>query len=615
MRLRRNAALLMLLATLFSSFAGPMGCADSHPDVKQRSLLGDDAPFYGSLLQKVLSGLLQGAASKGGSAAMGEIMELLGWGGSDDKSALDAMSQKLDQIVSLLGDIESTLESLLQQLNITEEEIIANTNDPSDAITNIKTSHQELQGLADGKDPGTVDQATLQTFVNRVENIYVIDEKINAINDAIIPPDIAKSPVLGNFTDLGINRVAQGKSLTDAYLGVESYFSQLLYYQLEGVNLFVETKIYRKKAGLSQIDGMDAQAYMDFFTKNELQPEVDNFMNNVCRLILSQVDLSDYDHFLPSDAPTILSRANFFRIQSLNEDHFGLRGTLIATQDLVSSVMTINARSRQTGRLYSGTGTLYTVQGVTYDYWTGNAVKGSSDYTVIAYDFGDAAPGDYDILDANGNVIGSATVQTYKDDYTVDASGTIHYGHFVIKKRVGQKDAFNNNAIWSWWNANLQNIGANGSAAARYTGLSGGAQNDAYNGDDELDAHFLYMGSANTGLTIHYFGVHAYGKTHSSSNSDAGGFAHSKIRYTIGIWDATTNKLVHIFNSATKTTPDSGSVGIDDYLQVDWSFPDPSPGHDYYIYFNCHIDGDSYYGNAGGDMTIDGIAGNVYITF
>ncbi len=243
MRIGRNTALVvLLLAMLIFSVAAPMGCGDSQREAPYPSLQGDEASFYGSLLQAVLSGLLKGAAGQAGSAAMGEIMELLGWGGgSGDKSVLDEMSKKLDKIIQILNDIRSTLQSLLLALNITEEEIIANTNDPTEAITNIRTSHQELQGLAKGKNPGTVDQTTLQNFTNRVENIFVIDKQINAIHDAILPPTIAKSPVLENYTNLGINRISQqSKRLTDAYLGLENYFSQLLYYQMEGVNLLQE---------------------------------------------------------------------------------------------------------------------------------------------------------------------------------------------------------------------------------------------------------------------------------------------------------------------------------------------------------------------------------------
>jgi len=620
MRHKRNIAFILSLVLLLS-FASPMGCGDSSPVERHRTLLGDEETFYGSLLQKVISGLFEGAEHEIGSNVMGEILDLLGWGSSSDQQYLDAMTQTLQDIVNLLGDVIKTLNALLIQLNITKEEIIANTNDPTNAITQIETAHEELQGQAQGKDPGTVDEATLKTFVDRVENIFVIDEQINAIHDAILPPDIAKTPVLDNFAALGINRIEQqSKSLTDAYLGLETYFSQLLYYQMEGVNLFVETKIFRTKAGLPQIDGMDAKAYMDFFNKNKLQPEVDNFMNNVYRLILSQVSLADSSSFLPADTSAILSRANFFRIQALNQDHFGLRGTIISTKDIISGVIPLRAVNKEnTDDIYDGSGTLSTASGKTYDFWQGDHVSGNSDYYVISYDFenvGDVPnDGTYDIIvDVKETVLASPTVQSYTPDYVQEDTGKISYGHALMHKRVGAKEAFNNNATWSWWSTDLKNTGANGNASVRWTGLEGGAQNDDYHGEDELDAHFVYSSSVSAPITIHY-SAHAYGSTSSSSNSDAGGFANSKIYYRIGLWDGTTSRDVHRFKANQVTTPDSGSASLGDHVSGSFVFDDPSPGHDYYVYFNCQIDGNSYYGSAKGKITIDSIEGNLYVSF
>ncbi|MFO8163101.1 MAG: hypothetical protein ACQEQ7_09530 [Thermodesulfobacteriota bacterium] len=621
MKLKRNISFILSIAVLLS-FISPMGCgdSDSEPVENHRTLLGDEQPFYGSLLKKIISGLFEGAGQKIGYKAMGEILELLGWGSGGDQEYLDAMTQKLQEIVNLLGEIINSLKALLIQLNITEEEILANTNDPTAAITQIETAHEELQGLAQGKNPGTIDEKTLKDFVLRVENTFVIDEQINTIHDAILPPDIAKTPVLNNFASLGINRIIQGgKSLADAYLGLETYFSQLLYYQMQGVNLFVETKVFRTKAGLPQIDGMDAKVYMDFFAKKKLQPEVDNFMNNVYRLILSQVSLEDSSSFLPADTSAILSRANFFRIQVLNQDHFGLRGTLISTKDLISDVIDLNAKNIQNSAVYQGSGVLSTASGKTYDFWQGNHVSGVSDYYAISYDFGNAGdvPGDgtYGIIvEKEGTILAYAKVQSYTPDYVQDKTGTISYGHALMYKRVGAKDAFNNNATWSWWEDDLKNTGANGNASARWTGLSGGAQNDEYHGEDELDAHFIYASTESAPITLHY-SAHAYGTTQSSSNSGAGGFANSKIYYRIGLFDATTNRNVHQIKTNQATTPDSGKASLNDHVSGKFVFPDPSPGHDYYVYFNCQIKGNSYYGSAKGEITIDSIERKIYLSF
>jgi len=660
-------------------------------------LQGDEASFYGGLLKEVVSGLVCAATGEKGcivSESMGLILKLLGWGDSNnsgDVKLLKDMSAKLDQIVNLLNDIQDTLKKLLGQLIITEGEIIANTNSPNDAIDKINSSHKELRGWSKGT-PGSVNQPTMMDTqtgpIPRIEgSVYDIYNQVDNINYAILPltPETTW-PILNNFTKLSIDK---GNSLTDTYPVLEQYFSKLLYYQMMGVNLIVETKIYREKAKLSQIGNQNAQTYLTDsdtgFIPTMLKPEVDNFMNNVYRMILSKVNLVDTANFLPSEAQGILSRANFFRIQTLNLDHFGLRGTLIATQDLVSSVMTVKARNKQTGHIYPGTGTLYTVsrtgfsydvQVKTYDYWNGNNVKPSSDYTVIEYDFGDAPLGDYDILerqvlwatgtyghpgatykmqddgnfvisdrnglplwasgtyghpgayyvmqddgnfvilDASDNVIGSATVQTFKDDYTVpqDGSGTINYGHFLLQRRYGAKDAFNRNPIWTWKVEPLKNAGADGSSdiRTRYVSLRGKSDgDDEYYGGAELKANFVYTGPANKGFTITY-SAHAYGTAQTSLFFSF----TSTIRYKISIWDNTTNQGVLPFRDRSETSEQSSTKRIDEHPQGSWYFPNPSPGHEYSIVFYCHIDGSSsFWGSAEGDMTIDSIAGNVFITF
>jgi hypothetical protein len=566
-----------------------MGCGDSKPVVKDTPLQGYESSFYGALLSKVLGGLVSGAAGEIGGDAMGYILSLLGYGGSGDQGQLDAMSQKLDQIVSLLNQIQQTLDQLLVQLKITEEEILANTSDPTNAITQINTAHEELQGLSKNN-VGSVAQTTLTNFTTRVENIYNIYVQVNTIHDAILPPTEVKAPVLNNLTDLSINK---GNSLTASYLGLEQYFAQLLYYQMEGVNLIVETKIYRAKAGLPQIDGRDAKAYMDFFTGSKLQPEVDNFMNNVYRMILSQVNLVDTASFLPSETSGILSRANFFRIQALNEDHFGLRGTLIATQDLVSSVMTMKAKNRQTGQLYSGTGTLYTVQGPTHDYWSGNNVKPSSDYTVIAYDFGDVPVGDYDILDGSGNVIGSATVQKFKDDYTVpqDGSGTINYGHFTVSKRIGALDRFADSQWGLQYTINCGNLNL-WKSPFKFQGYGCTGNNARKFRDfiiDSPDPVKIYLSATISGSAVGY----SYGCKDTNTGEVCNNTTNT-VRYTIRLFDVTTNQTVHPFDSDEVTSIGGNKEEIAktlDPAESSFTFNNPSPGHKYSIYLELYVEG------------------------
>ena len=189
MSIRRSSGIVLFSLLMSLAVIGPMGCADSDTTSEvdeQAALRGENSSFFGGLLKQVLSGVISGAEGKPGSEAMGLVLSLLGFGEESDQPALDAMSGKLDQIVSILGDIKKDLDALMQQLKITEGEILANTNDPSDAITQIKSSHQELQGLSDNK-AGSGEKQALADFTNRVENVYNIYSQVNSIHDAILP--------------------------------------------------------------------------------------------------------------------------------------------------------------------------------------------------------------------------------------------------------------------------------------------------------------------------------------------------------------------------------------------------------------------------------------------
>ena len=600
----------------FMMLGGVGGCGGSSnsPTPTPTPPLGDGS-FYGSLINVAITGLVKGAAENFGSDAMGQMLQLLGWGsGSGDQAALDAMNQKLDQIISALGQIETQLGLLETHLSITEDDILKNVNDPTAAITEITTFQGELTALSNSNAVGTVNQSMiLSNYANQFEASFKVDVDVQTIHDAMIPPTSVKAPVLDNFVNLCTLQISAAVTLTDCYQGLELYFSQLIYNQIKGVNIAVESKVAQEKGGLVPLG--TAKTYMTNFRANTLQPEVATFQASVRKLILNQADLINTATFLPSDAAAILARADFLAIQTLAQDHFGLRATLIATQDLVSAPIAVTAKNKATGKTYPGTGTMATAYGPTHDSWSGNKVSSNNAYNVVSYDFGTVPNGNYNIVDQNDNVLATAQVQTYTTDYVVSADkGTVNYGNTVFAKRLGAKDGFNNNATWNWWTQNLYNTGANGNATVKWTGLEGSAQNDSYSGRDELDAAFIYNNSRSLPITIHY-AAHAYGTTYSDANSGAGGSAQSGILYNIGLWDATTNQEVNRFYTNQVSTGGTGKNALGDWPNSSFYFPNPSPGHYYYLFFYCTINGSSQYGQAGGQITIDGIAGNLYVTF
>jgi hypothetical protein len=577
-------------------------------------LLGDENSFFGSLLGKVVGGLVSGASSNVGNAAMGEILSLLGWGSnnSSNAAALQAMDAKLDQIDLELGQIVQELANLETALNITEDEIIMNTNDPTAAITEIGTFMDELEGMSDGVSPGGGNQTVILSFADQVEAGFCIENDVNTIHDAIIPPDSAKSPVLDNYTDLAILRVNGGADLQTAYLGLEQYYTQLIYHQLRGVDLVVEAK--QAKAAAGQPETTSAAEYLANFRTNKLAPEVQNYLDNMWRLILSQADLDHTQDFLPDEAGSMVSRAEFLRTQILDMDHFGLRAHVVVTDDWVGKIDPAMAHGN--GRDWTPTTeTSSAVDGPAYDVWSGHTVKASTTYTIVTYDFGPATVGTYTITgpDYNGLDLGTASVQLFDDDYIVDSAGTDVYGSSVGSTRTGGVEGFAKNAIESSWvKPGAWNVSCTGTPAQSFIGVQGSNSNNDFGGENEADYSFAYGGSQPAEMSIP-FSANPNGSESVNCNADAGGSAQASMGYGIGVWDATagTDATGRVTGSQAIYTNQSASMNPT--INQTFTFT-AQPGHSYYVFFTASVSGSSQYGSASSKMQV-GCGGGLEVDF
>jgi hypothetical protein len=561
-------------------------------------LLGDSNSFFGNLLGKVVSGIVSGASGKIGTAAMGEVLSLLGWGDDNDQNAaaLAAMDTKLDQIQQSLTTIQTELKSLQSELKITEEEILLNANDPGGAITEIGTYADELSGMSDGVAPGDGDQAGILHFADQVQDDFRIENDVNQIHDAIIPSDSARSPVLDNFTKLAIAQADGGADLNDAYLGLEHYFTQLVYNQMRGVDLVVEAKMAAAAAGLPA--GTSAPVYLQQFRATKLAPEVRSFVDNVWRLVLSRVDLESTATFLPPEAESIVSRAQFLSTQILNEDHFGLRLHVVVTDDWAGKLGGSYAAS-SSGKTYrSQSATTSVVSGPAYDWWSGNTVTPSSHYTVMVVDFGDVAPGSYAVTDGDGARVATVPVQKWDPDYRLDPdAGTIEYGLGICSTRTGAVSAFAQNATRSVWNhPGDRNVTFYGGAADGYIQVNGGAVNDSFTGAREADYTFVLGGARSVTVKIPMY-AHCIGAESCSCNALAGGYANATASLTMGVWDATASTDAVPPLTMSQQVFTNGSGNIDRTIDQQVTFT-ALPGHRYSVYHKAEVDGDSYYGSA-----------------
>lgn len=581
--------------------------------------------FFGNAIESALDGLFDAAQGKLDDEILGFVLSLLGWGddgNEQDHKLLESMDKKLDEIVNILQAISGELEDLEKMLQIEEEEILANVNDPTSSITQINTFQDELQNLNKDKKPGGVSTDKVLDFAAKVEDNYQIENDVNAIHDAILPPTIAKSPVLDNLTELCINRVSKGEDLTDAYHMLELYFSQLLYNQVKGVNLVVEAKLAREKSG--DYEKGTAEHYMDHYKTKILAPQVENFQTNVWKLILSQVDPINPPTFLPSQAGNILARTDFFAAQVLAEEA-GIRGYIISTADLYEDAPHLSAVfHEEASKDLQGADwiepknvKMNTASGKPYAYWKGKYVFRGLDYHVISYNFGNQDPGKYDIYEKNGSqetLLISSVVNKYNHDYQKDEQGDINYGSFVISKRVDPKVAFDQNVEWTWHKQDMENASSMGSASSRYVGVSGSNQSEEHSGTVKLHANFVYAGKESAPITIHYH-ARVSGSASVYANVDAAGNARSHIYYSVGIADAHTGEFLHHDVGAKDIGDNRPNVSLHNTVTTQFTLRNPIPGREYFIYFNAEISGSSYRGNSSGSMKLDNIKGNQYINF
>jgi len=602
-----------VLASVLIFSVGCNGSDNGHFD--------SDRPFYAALFSKVMDGLLGGATGEVGGDVMGLVLSLLGWGSSgDDQEAktLSDMDKKLGEIVDELENIENELQALMTQMAITEEEILANANDPSGAITQIGTFHDELQQISGGKKPGEGDQTKINAFADQIQNNFQIENDVNLIFHAISPQTVAKSPVLNNFTDLLNNRYHAGNGgLDDAYGSLELYTSQLVYNQLKGVNLVTEAKQVKD-------DKATALAYLKSYDTNVLTKEMDSpdegvsFRYNVWRLALLNLDTLPYrdgQSYLSQDIVDFLARATFFRLKTLSAQHFGMRVLLFATQDVAgpTAVYAVKPGAEYT---LSCAKVGSDVPGKAYAHWSSNRIKPASTYDVYeclpSGNPDDVETGTYDLyFDPINDTapITTLTVQYYDADYTVDAGGKIKYGHAASLVRSAWNHFPESSPHWSFSTTDMYLSHHSGGANDWPIHLYGAADGEyEYTGAARLHAHFRYDGTSETTVYMDY-SVHFHGYVEAwFSNATGGSHAHSQ--FVVGVYDDTAggNASSDCTNDYDKKHSASDSKNSFTNHATGVCHFTAKPGHDYHVYINMKINGISGTAdNAKSSVYMDGV--------
>ncbi len=597
--LKRTLLLMLMIAFLFTFTQ----CNDK--DNSEKDIGAEGGSFYGNVIKFTMAGLMKGGISDIGGNILGHILDLLGWGDSGDseeQQTLDEMNGKLDDIINALGEIGQELSDLMKMLGITEEEILANTNDPTEYITKIFTGHQALEQMAAGKNPGDLDQSTIDNFVYKVENVWDIANCINGIYIAIIPQTVVKAPVLNNYTDLLINRMQLGNgNVYTAYTSLELYTSQLVTNQLKGVNLIAETK---------NIDGDEksTRIYLNDYYENFLKEEIDrpsngqSFMYNVYRLALANIDVMPKDGktFFSDEVVQSLKRAVFYRHSTLYGDQpLGLQVLVITTQDIDDSNTDIIARNLDTGinYFYYPTETVTDVPGRVYDHWTNKySLKPSTLYNVYLYKASlgseNTPPGRYQMSDYFTYQKGEAVVETYDEDYTLTDSGSLHYGLYIkfVRSEMNRVDPMDTR-MWGI----AHDLGSHSAITAgdkrhwplEITGKADGSY--GYDGWVQSQRYFYYTGEESATVYVDFSGEFSGHVTSYFNNSTGGSNAHAEAHF--GVWDYDASKRVSdLEGRLIYASKNDGNKPFWDFSKGTATFR-AQRGHEYRCYFYLYVGG------------------------
>lgn len=334
-------------------------------------------------------------------------------------------------------------------------------------------------------------------------------------------------------------------------------------------------------------------------------------MDNTWRLVAARVSIAHTSGFLPADSQSIAARAEFLRTQTLGMDHFGLRAHAVVTSDHSGQLAAATAKAAD-GTPYTATGKATTVVGPVYDSWKGSTVSPSTDYQVVTFDFGDVPAGAYTLSGPAGFAPAAVQVQPYTADYVPDPAGTILYGCALGHTRTGAVEAFAagaGGAGRTWQHGGASHVSFSGSLASDKIAVSGHQVNGSLVGEIQVDYRFVYGGSQAAKVTIPGQ-AHAYGSVSTAveMDMDGGGSASADVTASMGVWDATSGKIVSAPGKWSK------DVSNNDKASADWRPPKTfvftaQPGHSYTVSFTASASGASRDGSATAQLTVDTMKG------
>jgi len=406
------------------------------------------------------------------------------------KSDLKVINNEIKGLSNYILDINAELTQLTNQLELTQvniQDYISSLN-VQNYITPIKTAYSTTSSvglmyysdeavLLDEGDPTAVPLVTLQNQAS----VYVADVaapngialQVQGIHDSICPDLAGLNGVLKDYTNKIIldpsqngnnQNVKDPKNAMPTYLLLESFFTQLLNYQFQGLTILVNAYNYQDPTGNQSL------AYINGTFKSLLKDEIKKYLDTVNYMVTNLVDyrtsdnyVHDMNYFKYGLAPDnvylmVLARSRFFcaLITKAYEDDFGLYGAMALPYDYSGGAdinltfqgknnidLTVPVKSQKISGRFP------------YTKWeTGpNYFNVSPDNQWLFYDMtppGDLPAGDYGVYLNQGTsnpwpcedrYLGNVSIKYYDPHhpnpntatYTETETNTVKFGYFSLK--------------------------------------------------------------------------------------------------------------------------------------------------------------------------------------
>jgi hypothetical protein len=245
---------------------------------------------------------------------------------------------------------------------------------------------------------------------------------------------------------------------------IETIFVGNILYQLQAIRLLYEA--ISVNPGYHGYASSQAFADAVFGTGGIIQAEINEFLTSVETLALCKLstnsDLGQPTISVPSDAWPVLERADGIA-RAVGAAGNGLSGRVIASQDIVPPGQGYGLTAVAGTQVFQPTSTvpasvpaIASVSGITqadyaYDIWNGQTVSGTPNWSVVRYSFNNLPPGTYNMVNAAGATLGTATEQTstYVDPQDSSKVINVAFGDFGFAMKGGGTNAVCDQTAWA----------------------------------------------------------------------------------------------------------------------------------------------------------------------